>query len=281
MSRARSLKVRCSTWDQVEQFYETKMRADRTLVVKVPFSPHKGDPVTIALVLPDDVTVAIDATVAAARPAPDGRRAQVLLSLSGMTDDLLRRLRALVAEGRAEAALPAPPRLPGDAEPSERIEPPPAEPADAPVDEIVDQRTAPAVDAVRDEHRDVFLQLEAEHRRLRAAAAHEVLGVAWDAGVSEIRRGYFRLVKRFHPDVYARYDSDAIAQLAEEVFIHINKAYDRMRDAAAAAGKAIAAGPALLPHDGWIAGLEDVADAAPAPPAPPAPPAAPAPPAPP
>jgi hypothetical protein len=65
-------------------------------------------------------------------------------------------------------------------------------------------------------------------------------------------------VVHFHPDRFARYASPAVSLIAQEVFIHINKAYDRMRDAAVAAGEAISAGPALLPHRGWLAGFEDI-----------------------
>jgi curved DNA-binding protein CbpA len=259
---ARNLKVRCATWDQVEGFYARKMKEDRTLVITVPFNPRKGEGVTIALALPNEMVMAIDSVVLAARPAPDGKRAQVRLRLQGMTDTVIGRLRALVTDGRGGRAL----AMPDDAatsppkQPRAATEPPAAAPVDAPVDEPVERRATPTVDLVREEQKQVFLALEVEHRRLREAAAHEVLGLAWDADVAAIRRAYFGLVKRHHPDVYAKHRSDAIMHLAEEVFIHVNKAYDRLRDAAMAAGKAIVAGPALLPHSGWLAGMEEIED---------------------
>jgi hypothetical protein len=146
--------------------------------------------------------------------------------------------------------------------PPRTSQPPPPEPVDAPIDEVVDPVAIPTADQLADGHqRDVFVALEAEHRRMREAAAHEVLGVGWHATVAEIRRGYFRLTKLYHPDVYAKHGSAAVRHLAQEVFIHINKAYDRMREAAAAAGDAIIAGPALLAHTGWIVGFEDVVEA--------------------
>jgi hypothetical protein len=79
--------------------------------------------------------------------------------------------------------------------------------------------------------------------------------------VYQVRRAYFERAKRFHPDLFARYRSRAVLHMAQELFIHYNKAYDRMRHALVVAGRAIIAGPALLPHDGWLAGLDDMVSA--------------------
>jgi hypothetical protein len=138
--------------------------------------------------------------------------------------------------------------------------PPPPLPIDAPVDELIEPPVMPTADQVPDRARPVFEQLSRELGRLREAPAHDVLGVKWDADAVAIRRAYFAATKRLHPDALARHRSAAIQQLACEVFIHINRAYDRMRDAAVARGGAIAAGPDLLPHSGWMAGLEDLGE---------------------
>jgi hypothetical protein len=254
-TKSRSVKVKCATWDQVEAFYTQKLKDGRTLTIRVPFSTDKGATVTLALGLPNDLVLAIDGAVRAVAPAGDGKRNAVKLELIGLTDEVGERLRALVADGRAGSPLGQPVRAMRE---RTVTEPPPPAPMDAPVDERVAPALAPSVDDVEGAEREVFLALEARHRRFREQAAHEVLGVAWDAEVASIRRSYFTLTKQFHPDVYARYRSAAVLQLAQEVFIHINKAYDRMRDAAVAAGRALVAGPALLPHSGWVAGLDDV-----------------------
>ncbi|HWN67520.1 MAG TPA: DnaJ domain-containing protein [Haliangium sp.] len=138
---------------------------------------------------------------------------------------------------------------------------PPSTPEDAPVDELIEPPFEPGVDDVSEYERDVFLHLDGELRRLRESAAYEVLGVDEHADVAAIRAAYFELTKRFHPDLFARYRSRAILHMSQELFIHINKAYDRMRNALVAAGHAIVAGPALIPHDGWLAGLDDIQSA--------------------
>jgi len=246
--RARTLKVRCPTWDHVEEFYGRKVRRNGTLSMRVPFLASAGEPLTLALELPNELVIDIAGTVSYAEPAPDGKRTAVRLDLSGMTIELRRRLQGLVADSRT-------------ATPAEGVddhaEPPAPQPTDSPVDELLEAPVAPDVSQVDAEERPAFVALDDDLQRLREAAAHEVLGVAWDADVDEIRAAYFGLTKRYHPDVFARYRGKAIAGLAQELFILVNKAYDRMRDAAVAAGAAITAGPALLPHRGWLADIDD------------------------
>lgn len=263
---APSLVLKCPTWDHVEAFYARKVK-EGALSARVPFQPAPGDAITLALELPDGLVVAIDAEVEASSPAPDGVKSAVRLRATGLTDSLRERLAGLVAEsrrgreGRRSRTSSAPPPLASASEAAEAApEPPPPQPTDAPVDELVEPAAPPSADDVPAEDREVFRELERELRRMREVAAHEVLDVRWDASVQEIRRAYFGLTRRLHPDVMARYRSPAIHAMAAEVFIQVNRAYDRMREAAVAGGGAIAAGPDLLPHQGWVAAIEDLND---------------------
>ena len=101
--------------------------------------------------------------------------------------------------------------------------------------------------------------LDGELRRLRELAAHEVLGVAWDAGPDQVRAAWIALGRRFHPDVVAKHRARILRDVSEELTIHVNRAYDRMRAALVADGRAVAFGPALHPARGWLIGWEDVA----------------------
>ncbi len=139
-----------------------------------------------------------------------------------------------------------------------RFAPPVSKPVDAPVDERILPPVAPTLDDVSEYEREVFRELDSELSRMRECAAHEVLAVAVDADVVVVRQAYFGLSKRYHPDLFARYRSPAIMYVVQELFIYINKAYDRMRNALVSAGQAIVAGPALIPHDGWLAALDDI-----------------------
>jgi len=251
-----SLKVKCPTWDHVESFYARKVKEGNSLSARVPFHPHIGELVTIALELPDELVIAIESEVLEAAPAPDGRKSAVRMRLVGLTPSVRGRLESLVAEARRQKSVSGPRPRP-ETPPIPQILPPP-QPVDAPVDEVVESPVAPSADQVPAPERAVFVELEGELRRMREAAANEVLGVKWDASVEEIRGAYFALTRRLHPDVFARHRSPAVQFIASELFIHINRAYDRMRDAAVASGSAIAPGPALLPHRGWMAEFADI-----------------------
>ena len=108
------------------------------------------------------------------------------------------------------------------------------------------------------DERALFQHLTAELRRLRAVAVHEVLDVPRDAGADVIRLGWMDLMRRYHPDLVARRNAPAITHLAEELTILVNRAYDRLRVALVAEGRATSVGPALTPPPGWLVGFDDI-----------------------
>ena len=258
----RTLKVKCATWDHVENFYAQKIKPGKLLSARVPFNPRRGSGVTLAVELPNELVIAIECEVREVKPAPDGKRSAVVLYLAGLSAELVERLKTLVGDGRADQRPARRPTEPPPLVRKEQSRTPSTElpvpiPTDAPIDEIIEVAPAPRIDDVAAGDRPVFIDLDKHLRSLREAAAHDVLGVTWDASVVEIRTAYFDLTKKYHPDVFSKHRSPAISTLSQELFIYINKAYDRLRDAAVEAGYAIAAGPALLEHNGWFAGFDD------------------------
>ncbi len=251
------LKIRCPTWDRLENFYERKVKAGNTLLARVPFLPEVGSPLVLVLELPDSVVVEIPAKVTGVRQAPDGRRSAIRMHLYGLDSSLRERLMQAVQLERGEEGRATPLALPVLNTPSSsRVSS--ALPSDVPIDELVPNLILPNSSDVPGRVRELYQELETLLGGLREKAAHDVLAVRWDADISEIRQAYFVMVKKVHPDVLARYDSPAISLLASEIFIYINQAYDRLRDSVVASGKAIAAGPALLPHSGWIANFDEI-----------------------
>jgi hypothetical protein len=223
----RTLRVKCSSWDQVESFYMRKLRRGRGVTIKVPFVPAIGDPIAVGLELPSDLVVVIDGAIASVQGVGEDR-AQIDIDLHGLTAAVVDRLEKLVADGRG-AVPPALEPYAGDA--AQRI------------DDPAHQRV---------------VQLDAELRRLRQLAVHEVLGVPWDATAIEVRAGWRRLCQEFHPDVVATHASAAVSHLAEELMILVNRAYDRMRASLVSEGRAAAHGPALRPEKGWLVAFDAI-----------------------
>ncbi len=220
MSAPRMLRVRCATWEQLEAFYRRKLRRSGRLSMKVPFACEVGTPVTLALELPNQIVVAIDGTVSSVTPPPagagagdgDGGRTSIDVSLYGLTAELLARLEEMVADARATLA---------------------------------------AADDGDDEERRLLAAREAELRRQRQLAAHEIIGVPRDPSAVELRAAWLAAARREHPDGVVRFGSPALAAVAEETMILVARAYERMRAALVAAGSGVAVGPAVRPPASW------------------------------
>jgi hypothetical protein len=248
----KTIKVRCSSWEQVEAFYSEKLQKS-SLVMKLPVTATLGEEIAVALELPSGLVVSIVGAVVKVGKADAKERYPVALEVRAVLADLRTRLARLVAEGRAAASI-APAAAPAEhlASPDRRgrpdnpDEPPPPTPDDAPIDEPVDAVPEPTVDDVTDEEKHLYQALEAEYRGLLERATHDVLGVSQDASRSEVRAGYAAVSRKYHPDAYGHTRSPALRRLAVEAFIHVNKAYDRLR----AAAKVGAKGPAK----GWMSG---------------------------
>lgn len=228
MAPGRSLHIKCGTWDQVEAFYQRKLRRGNVLSMKVPFTADPGTAITLGLELPNQLIVQIDGKVLKASHVDGSDRTWMEIELRGLTAELKTRLRNLVAEGRAAAA----------------IKPKPGE---------------PNADELPADERQLFLHMSHELRRLRQLAVHKVLGVDGDADPGVVRRGWLDLVSKYHPDVAAPHRSAAISHLAEEILILVNRAYHRMRASLVAEGRATALGPGMVQPHGWLIGFDDLA----------------------
>jgi len=239
VARGRTLHVRCSTWEQVEAFHTRKLRRGKLLSMKVPFTAELGTQVTLGLELPNGVVIAIDGSVLKASPIEGDFKTWIEIELIGLTEDVLARIKALAAG-------------------VERVSPPVAAPPPPPRTrsrEAAPPSTAPPVPA---DERELFQHLTAELRRLRQASVHEVLGVPRDAEPDQIRRAWMDLVRRNHPDLVVRHHAPAISHLAEELTIVVNRAYDRLRTALVAEGRATSVGSVLQQPAGWLVGFEDL-----------------------
>ena len=243
MAQARTLHVRCTTWEQVDVFTTRKLRKGKLLSMKVPFETKAGAPLTLGLELPNQLVVAIDGIVQRASPIDpepgaklDVSRTWIEIELTGHTDEVMTRIRTMASEaieGKTPPSTATPPAL---------------------------RRTSAAVvDDLPADERELFQHLSSELRRMRSAAVHDVLGVPVDANAAQVRTSWKNLIRRHHPDLVARRAAPAISHLAEELTILSNRAYDRLRAALVAEGNGTIVGPTLSSPPGWLVGFEDIA----------------------
>jgi curved DNA-binding protein CbpA len=99
-----------------------------------------------------------------------------------------------------------------------------------PAEEPLAAESGAAVDPTLD--LDVELQREilAFEARLSGASHHEILGVDRRCDPREIKRAYFRLSKRFHPDRYFRRQIGGYASRLDRIFRHVALAYELLSD---------------------------------------------------
>ena len=242
MASARTLQVRCTTWEQVEVFHTRKLRRGKLLSMKVPFRADAGSEVTLNLELPNQVVIVADGVVLKSSPPidadakADAGKTWLEVELVGFTEDVIARIRRMAAGADPAEEAPSPP----------------------PRARTTGQITVAPGDDLPADERELFQQLTGELRRVRALAVHEVLGVERDADAEQIRIGWMNLVRRHHPDLVARRNAPAITHLAEEITILANRAYDRLRVALVAEGRAASVGPVLTQPPGWLVGFEDI-----------------------
>lgn len=240
MAAGRTLHVRCASWEQVTVFTTRKLRKGKLLSMKVPFAAKTGMPVTLGLELPNQLVIEIAGVILRASQVEgeSAGKTWIEVELTGFTEEVHARIRAMAT---AKPAGPA------------------AQPVSAPASVSPQRKSASVTDEdLPADERELFLHLSAELRRLRQAAVHDVLGVDRDATPDAIRAGWKDLVRRHHPDLVARRNAPAISHLAEELTILSNRAYDRLRSALVAEGRALSSGPRLSVPPGWLVGFEDL-----------------------
>ena len=94
---ARTLHVKCATWEQVDTFTKRKLRKGKLLSMKVPFLAKAGSSVTLGLELPNQLVLAIDGIVqkASAVEGGDANKTWIEIELVGFTEEVMQKIRAM------------------------------------------------------------------------------------------------------------------------------------------------------------------------------------------
>jgi tetratricopeptide (TPR) repeat protein len=125
-----------------------------------------------------------------------------LLSAGILTSDVSRPTMAnpvLSAAPAAPASLPTPTALPDDDIPTE---------ADARAE----------------------LQTLLEFLSIKSTTYYDTLNVAPAASESDIKKSYYQLAKKYHPDRFRRYGTADVVEMAEQIFARIGTAYEKLKD---------------------------------------------------
>ncbi len=201
-----SIKLRCASWQQLATIYQRDL-SKGTMFLRSSSPPPVGTPLRIDLTLPSASVIELAGVVA--RHVSDQRGAGLELDLAPIADGSIWLIEsALASEQRRDAPAPAP----------------------APAPAAVPEAVASLADGaeVATAETELSRALAAEAEALRQMNPFLVLGLGHDASDVDVRRAFGDLTKRYHPDRFARYESNELRRVAAEIFILIRDAYRRI-----------------------------------------------------
>jgi hypothetical protein len=210
---ALSIKLRCASWQQLATIYKRDLSRG-TMFLKAATPPAIGTPVRIDLTLPSASVIVLSGVVH--QHVNDPQRGNgVELKLAPIpTGSIWLIESALASEQKRATPTPAvgvPAVLPPTA----------SGPVVASLGDGEDLAAAEA---------ELIRALNAEVESLKKLNPFLVLGVGYEASDADVRAAFGELTKRYHPDRFARYESQDLRQVAAEIFILIRDAYRRIGD---------------------------------------------------
>ncbi|MBI4510907.1 MAG: DnaJ domain-containing protein [Deltaproteobacteria bacterium] len=250
---ALAVKLRCSSWEQLASIYQRDLKRG-AFFLRTQKPPSIGTVIKLSLCLPSGSVIHLEGQVSR-HVTPNMSQTQsegVELTLGTLPASVLWVIesalqaaakglgasgpRAAPVQVPASSRVPATPAMQGPAQgqPEARSQPAPARRAAAPDEEIpifvaTEEPEAAAAEA------DLIRALHAELESLRRMNPFQVLAVRYEANDIEVKEAFGELSRKYHPDRFARYESEDARSLAGEIFILVRDAYRKIGDAAARA----------------------------------------------
>ncbi len=103
-TRERRVRISFSRWKQVKRLCDDRDRGPVSVTVPCDHDMTPGDELSISLLLPDEITVKVAGEVRAIRPGRPGRRQELSIELTGFTDRVAARMRAMAFSNESDAA---------------------------------------------------------------------------------------------------------------------------------------------------------------------------------
>ncbi|MBL9013152.1 MAG: DnaJ domain-containing protein [Myxococcales bacterium] len=205
-----SIKLRCASWAQLATIYKRDLSRG-TMFLKATSPPPIGTEVRIDLALPSASVIVLHGTVD--QHVTDAQRgAGVEVKLAPIAPAHIYMIEsALAAEQKRRqtppSGVPVAPMRTGTSGPVAAVD------------------TGQDVSAAEEE---LVAALDAEAESLRKLNPFLVLGVGYEASDTDVRAAFGELTKRYHPDLFARYESKQLRETAAEIFIVIRDAYRKL-----------------------------------------------------
>ena len=225
-----SIKLRCASWQQLATIYKRDLSRG-TMFLKATTPPAIGTTVRIDLTLPSASVIVLTGTVDQHVTDPQ-RGAGVELKLAPIAPASIYMIESALASEAKRRNTPA---------------------AGVPIATQPAVQTGPHASIAEGEEvgaaeHELVSALLAEADSLRKLNPFLVLGVGYEASDADVRAAFGELTKRYHPDLFARYESRQLRETAAEIFILIRDAYRKLGDEAGRAQALAALGRPAAPR---------------------------------
>jgi len=231
---ALSIKLRCASWQQLATIYRRDLSRG-SMFLKASNQPPIGTMVRIDLELPSATVIELTGVITKHVVDPQ-RGTGVDLKLEPLpTSSVWLIESALAAETKVRA------QSAGIAEVASPT-------STGPVATVTEGED------VAEAETELVRALEAEVESLRKLNPFLVLGVGYETTDGDVRAAFGELTKRYHPDRFARYQSQKLRQIAAEIFILIRDAYRKLIDDKSRAVVLAGIAPKQLPRAASEAG---------------------------
>jgi curved DNA-binding protein CbpA len=208
-----TIKLRCKSWAQLKAIYTRDLSRSAVFLKSNKPPPPLATRVRIDLTLPSDSLVVLNGSVSehVAVGGRDGRGPGVDIALGAVPQSAMWLIESALRSAKSETA--AARAKPAAAAPRATTEPPPS--------------LEDGEDVVSAED-DLIAALKQEHASLRRMNPFQILDVDYEASDEAVRAAFGQLTRKYHPDRFARYQSQDARKFASEIFILIRDAYRKL-----------------------------------------------------
>ncbi|MFN0251802.1 MAG: DnaJ domain-containing protein [Kofleriaceae bacterium] len=235
-----SIKLRCASWQQLSTIYKRDLSRG-TMFLKAASPPPIGTQVRIDLTLPSASVIVLSGVVEQHVTDPQ-RGSGVELKLAPIPAGSVWMIESALASESKRRNTPA-------------AGVPLASGAVAPTSggAVIGGQSMPIPSITESEdivaaEQDLVKALLSEAESLKKLNPFLVLGVGYEATNADVRAAFGELTKRYHPDLYARYESTELRSVAAEIFILIRDAYRKLGDESSRAQVLASLGRAVAPR---------------------------------
>lgn len=96
--------------------------------------------------------------------------------------------------------------------------------------EEIEEKEVEARDSQAIEDRNRLAELETLRKKLHTLDYYQILNVSQSASEDEIKKGYFTVARKYHPDSFDQNLPQEVKEKIEQVFDHVTKAYHTLSD---------------------------------------------------